>query len=156
MATQKWDLLEGLAEDDVNRILSLGSSRTIPQGTALFGLGDEATDLFLVERGAVKLTLPLMVDGESSDALVEERLPGQLLGWSALVPPHQYTLQAFTPVETDLLALPRTDLLGLLSDTPKLGYAVFTNLARVVGQRLQISQTMWILEMQRVLASRSG
>ena len=156
MATHDWDLLEGLGEDDVNRILALGSSRTVPQGTVLFGLGDEATDLFLVEKGAVKLTLPLVVDGESSDALVEERLPGQLLGWSALVPPHQYTLQAFAPVETHLLALPRITLLGLLSETPTVGYAVFTNLAKVVGQRLQISQTMWIREMQRVLASRSG
>ena len=60
MATLNWDLFEGLAEDDVKRILALGSSRTVPQGTVLFGLGDEAIDLFLVESGAVKLTLPLI------------------------------------------------------------------------------------------------
>jgi len=154
MSTQNWKIFEGLAEEDVNTILALGSSKTVSQGTVLFGLGDEATDLFLVVRGAVKLTLPLTVNGETSDALVEERLPGQLLGWSALVPPHQYTLQACAPVETDLLALPRTGLLALLSDTPAVGYAVFTNLAKGIGRRLQISQTMWIREMQRVLTTR--
>ncbi|MBT8396582.1 MAG: cyclic nucleotide-binding domain-containing protein [Gemmatimonadetes bacterium] len=156
MATPRWDLFEGLSEEDVTRILTLGSPRPVSQGTVLFRLGDEAIDLFLVQSGAINLTLPLMVNGESSNALVEERLPGQLLGWSALVPPHQYTLEAFAPVETDLLSLPRVDLLDLFAGDPGVGYVVFTNLARIVGQRLQISQTMWIREMQRVLASRAN
>ena len=156
MPTIDWDLLKGLPEGDVANILALGSSRTLSPGTLLFDLGDEAADLFLVETGKVNLTLPVRVGGDHHDALVEERLPGQLLGWSGLIPPHRYTLQARAPVETELLALPRTALLDLFSARPEVGYSALSNVAKVIGQRLQIFQTMWIREMQRTLEARGA
>lgn len=155
MATADWDLLEGIPREDVTRVLALGSSKTLPEGTVLFALGDQATHLFLVVGGRVSLTLPLRVGGAHRDGLVEERLAGQFLGWSGLIPPHQYTLQAVASEKTELLALPRTALLDLFSDEPQLGYAILTNVARVIGRRLQVFQTMWIREMQRSLESRS-
>lgn len=154
MSLKTWDLLTKVPDADAAAILELGSSRTLQPDTVVFGLGEEATDLFLVVRGKVKLTLPLRVGGEHQDALVEERLPGQLLGWSGLVPPHQYTLRAVATEETELLALPRAALLDLFSARPEVGYAVVSNVAAVIGQRLQIFQTMWIREMQRVIANR--
>lgn len=155
MATAEWDLLEGIPEEDVTRVLSLGSSKTLSKGTVLFALGDQATHLFLVVGGTVSLTLPLRVGGAQKDGMVEERLPGQFLGWSGLIPPHQYTLQAAAASETELLALPRTALLELFSADPRLGYSILTNLARVLGRRLQVFQTIWIREMQRSLENRS-
>lgn len=155
MATADWDLLEGIPREAVTRILALGSSKTLPKGTVLFALGDQATHLFLVVGGRVNLTLPLRVGGAHQDGMVEERLPGQFLGWSGLIRPHQYTLQAVAEEETELLALPRTALLDLFSAEPALGYTILTNVAKVIGQRLQVFQTMWIREMQRSLESRS-
>jgi CRP-like cAMP-binding protein len=64
-------------------------------------------------------------------------------------------LQASVPEKTELLALPREALLELFSHEPSLGYQVFRNVARVIGQRLQLFQTMWIREMQRAIESRS-
>jgi CRP-like cAMP-binding protein len=156
MALPDWDLLEGIPEEDVNGVLALASPTNLSEGTVLFGLGDEATDLFLVVSGKVSLTLPLRVGGGHQDALVEERLPGQILGWSGLIPPHRYTLQAVASEDTVLLGLPRTALIELFSARPEVGYAVLTNVAKVIGQRLQVFQTMWIREMQRVLESRSA
>jgi len=156
MSPAYWDLLAGLAEEDAKTLLDLGSSQTFSAGEEIFGLGDTATYLFLVVTGRVKLTLPLRLGGSHQDALVEERLPGQLLGWSGLIPPHKYTLRAVTGEEAQLLALPRTSLLELFSARPEVGQTVFSNVAAVIGQRLQIFQTMWIREMQRVIESRRG
>ncbi len=156
MSVQGWDLFAGIEREEVQRILSMGSKRTVASGSILFELGEEAVDLFLIERGAVRLTLPVTVGGKTSNALVEERLPGQLLGWSAVVPPHRYTLQASASVDTELLCLPRSSFLGLLTDMPSVGSRVFANLAGILGERLQVSQTMWIREMQRVLSNRDA
>lgn len=82
---------------------------------------------------------------------VEERLPGQMVGWSGLVPPHRFTLNATAPLETELLALPRGALLAHFAAWPAVGYVVNQNLARIVGQRLQVLQAMWLREMQRGL-----
>lgn len=154
MSLQSWDLLADIPEDGRRAVLDLGASRALPAGTVVFGLGDEASELFLVVTGKVNLTLPVHLEGKHLDATVEERLPGQLLGWSGLVPPHRYTLRAVATEETELLALPRAALLDLFAARPELGYAVLSNVAAVIGRRLQIFQTMWIREMQRVIETR--
>ncbi len=150
------DIFASLSREEVGRILSMASPRTVPAENVVFGLGDEAINLFLVEKGAVKLTLPITVAGKTLDTLVEERLPGQLLGWSALVPPHRYTLRASATVDSELQSIPRNSFFDLLDSMPSVGYTVFTNLAAILGERLQLSQTMWIREMQRRLSNRGG
>ena len=74
-----------------------------------------------------------------------------MVGWSGLVPPHRYTLNASAPLVTELLALPRAALLAHFAACPAVGYVVCRNLAGIVGQRLQVLQAMWLREMQRSL-----
>lgn len=150
------DLLAGLHEDDASQVLLLGAPRALSPGQVVFELGDEARDLYLVKEGRIELTLPMWVGGRQEDVPVEERVPAQMLGWSALVPPHRFTLKATATVETELLALPREDLLGFLSSRPEVGLAVMTNLAAIVGQRFQVFQTMWLRQVQRALETRDG
>jgi hypothetical protein len=85
---------------------------------------------------------------------VEERLPGQALGWSALIPPHRFTLKAVAPLDTQVLAFSRAALFQLFAVRPAVGYTVTRNVAAVVGQRLQVFQAMWLREMERVVQLR--
>lgn len=152
--SQQADLLAGLSADDANAILAIGRPIRLGRGDVLFALGSQADDLYLVDRGRIALTLPLQVRGHDQDVLVEERLPGQAVGWSALIPPHRFTLAASAPLETHVVALARGALLGHFAEHPAVGYAVLRNVAAIVGQRLQVVQAMWLREMQRVVASR--
>src|SRR5512134_2062026 len=145
------DLLAGLAEDEAARVLELASRQVLLAGAVLFNLGDAADSLFVVERGRVALTLPMKVRGKEQNVLIEERSPGQTLGWSALVPPHRFTLKAAALVDSEVVALPRVALAKHLSAHPAVGYVVTRNVSAVVGQRLSVFQTMWLREMQRVV-----
>jgi toluene monooxygenase system ferredoxin subunit len=145
------DLLAGLAEEEAGRVLALASRSTLPAGAVLFNLGDAADSLFVVERGRIALTLPMKVRGKQQDVLIEERGAGETLGWSALVPPHRFTLKAAALVESEVVALPRTALAEHLAAHPAIGYLVARNVSAVVGQRLSVFQTMWLREMQRVV-----
>jgi CRP-like cAMP-binding protein len=156
MAMSHPDLLAGLAADDAARVMALASPVALAPGQVLFHLGADATSLFLVERGRVALTLPMQILGREEDVLVEERSPGQALGWSALIPPHRFTLKAKAEVETVVLAFPRETLLAHFADRPAIGYVVTRNVASVVGQRLQVFQAMWLREMQRMVELRSA
>jgi toluene monooxygenase system ferredoxin subunit len=151
MATSQPDLLAGLADDAAAGIMALGSRVSLAAGAVLFNLGDTADNLFLIERGRIALSMPMQVRGREEDVLIEQRLPGQGLGWSALIPPHRFTLKATAPLETELIALPRSALLEHFAARPAVGYAVTRNLAAVVGQRLQVFQAMWLREVQRVV-----
>ncbi|HKZ30873.1 MAG TPA: cyclic nucleotide-binding domain-containing protein [Vicinamibacteria bacterium] len=145
------DLLAGLAEEEAARVLALGRHSTLPAGAVLFNLGDAADSLFVVERGQIALTLPMKVRGKEQDVLIEERATGQTLGWSALVPPHHFTLKAAALVDSEVVALPRIALCAHLAAHPAVGYLVAQNVSAVVGQRLQVFQPMWLREMQRVV-----
>jgi CRP-like cAMP-binding protein len=154
MASDQPELLAGLTPGDAADVLALGSRVSLAVGEVLFNLGDVADRLFVVERGRIDLSLPMQVRGQESDVLVEERLPGQALGWSALIPPHRFTLKAVAPLETLLLAFPRSALVEHFTARPLVGYTVTRNVAAIVGQRLQVFEAMWLREMQRVVQLR--
>jgi len=151
MATGRPDLLEGLTDEEAAQVAALGSRIELSAGEVLFKLGDPAQSQYVVEQGRIVLTLPMRVRGGEQDALIEERGPGQALGWSALVPPHRFTLKAAAAVDAAVLALPREALLAHFEARPEVGYRVARNVAAVVGQRLQVFQAMWLREMQRVV-----
>jgi len=150
------ELLNGLSSAEMEQVLGLGTRLTVPSGTSLFRLGDSADRLFLTERGRVRLTLPMQVRGKEEDILVEERSPGQIVGWSALIPPYRFTLTATAPLETEVIALPREALVDYFAAHPAAGYKIAMNLAVVIGHRLHLFQTMWLREMQRNVEARSA
>lgn len=155
MATSGPELLNDLAPDEGAAILALAGRKRLAPGSVLFHLGDEAKDLYVIERGRVALTLPMQVHGRQEDIMVEERLSGQTVGWSALIPPHRFTLKATTQIETEVLVLPRGVLRDHLSTRPAVAYTLTMNLASVIGQRLQVFQAMWLREMQRLVELRT-
>jgi hypothetical protein len=101
------------------------------------------------------LTLPLRVAGRDEHVLIEERQAGQALGWSALIPPHRFTLKAAAPLETEVLAFPRAALLSHFATRPAVGYQVVLNVAAVMGHRLQVLQAMWLRQVQHMVELRS-
>lgn len=148
------DILRGLTPDQARQILALGVRTTIASGAELFHLGDEATNIYLISRGRIRLTLPMQVRGHAEDVLVEERAPGQTVGWSALIPPYCFTLTATAPLETEVIALSRNALSEYFAAHPAVGYTVTLNVAAVVGHRLELFQAMWLREMQRMVEIR--
>lgn len=151
MSLAPLELLAGLAPEDCTAVLALGAETHLAGGHVLFDLGADATNLYVVRHGLIALTLPMEVRGQAQDVLIEERGPGQTVGWSALIPPHRFTLKATAPLGTDLLVLPRRALADYLDAHPEAGYQVARNVAAVVGQRLQVFQAMWLRQMQRVV-----
>ena len=156
MAPENSELLKDLTTEEVQRILALGTRVSVPSGASLFRLGDPAERLFLIERGRIRLTLPMQVRGRQEDVVVEERTSGQTVGWSALIPPHKFTLAATAPLETEVIALPREELRKHFAANSSVGYQVTLNLAVVIGHRLQLFQAMWLREMQRTVEKHSA
>ncbi|MFZ0772621.1 MAG: cyclic nucleotide-binding domain-containing protein [Candidatus Sulfotelmatobacter sp.] len=150
------ELLNGLSPVEAEGVLKLGAKLIVPSGTSLFRLGDPADRLFLIERGRIKLTLPMQVRGKEEDIFVEERSPGQTVGWSALIPPCRFTLTATAPLfEAEVIALPQEALRQYFAANPAAGHKIALNLAVVIGHRLQLFQTMWLREMQRTVEVRT-
>lgn len=156
MTGRSWEMLEGLDPGDVEAILGLSTTLSMKQGERLFDLGDDATHVFFVDSGRIRLTLPLSVGDRRVDAMVGERIPGHLVGWSGLIPPHKFTVMAVASESSRIVSLPREALLAYFMTHPEAGFMAYSNLARIVGQRLQVFQTLWIREMQHVVKSKTS
>lgn len=148
------ELLDGLSHDEAARFMDLGVRLSLAPGHILFKLGEPADRMFLVESGRINLTLPMQIRSAVEDMLVEEKMTGETLGWSGLIPPHRYTLKAVAAMETELIAFPRGALLEHFVANPGVGYKIHRNVAAVIGHRLGIFQSMWLREMQRVVEFR--
>jgi CRP-like cAMP-binding protein len=151
-----YELLNGLASAEVEQVLELGSRLIVPSGTPLFRLGEPADRLYLTTRGRLRLSLPMQIRGQEQNILTEEIAPGQTAGWSALIPPHLFTLTATALLETEVIALPREALHTYFAAHPAAGCTIAQNLAVVIGHRLQMFQTMWLREMQRTVEVHSA
>jgi CRP/FNR family cyclic AMP-dependent transcriptional regulator len=154
MPTPQTDLLRGLSEDEAARLMAIGVPITVPTGGVLFRLGEAAERVYQVVHGRITLTLPMQIRGSQEDVLIEERLAGETVGWSGLIPPHRFTLKASAAVESQIVAFPRAALLEHFGAHPDIAYTVTRNVAAVIGHRLQVFQTMWLREMQRAVETR--
>lgn len=151
MATRQPDLMLGLSEEETARLLALGVATSVARGETLFRLGATADALYVVEHGRIVLTLPMHIRDGEEQVVVEENQPGETVGWSGLVAPHRFTLNATAAVASELRAFPRAALLDHFRSYPGVGYQVMQNVAGVIGHRLQVFQTMWLREMQRAV-----
>ena len=154
--TTKWGLLQGLRPDEEERVRALGEVIRVPSGTGLFALGEPATKLYIVESGRIGLSMPLQIRGDERDVLVSEMLPGEMVGWSAMVAPHRFTLTAKATVDSLVVAISREGLSALFEQEPRVGAVILGNVASAMAKRLQKVQAMWLREIQRTVNSKFG
>lgn len=111
-----------------------------PEGTRLFDEGQDAKGCWLIQTGQVALQSDVPGRGPVT---VHTLGPGDMLGWSWLVPPHHwhFTATARTPVTA--LALDTVALRALADGDPALGYPLLLGVLEAALARLQA--TRWRL-----------
>jgi CRP-like cAMP-binding protein len=148
------ELFAGLPDEHLCRLGGLAERQVMAASTVLFRMGDVADKLYVLRRGRVLLSLPLCIEDTDLDLTVDERVPPQLLGWSALVPPHTSTLTARTLVESEMYVFYRGPLTAALREDPSVGLHVMSNLAGVMARRFHQTQALWMRELQRGIDAR--
>jgi CRP-like cAMP-binding protein len=146
------EVFAGLSDEQRRSVAAIARERDAAAGEVLFRAGDEADALYVVRRGRVELTFPLVVMGQARDTRFQTLEPGRTLAWSALVPPHRLTMSARAATATELLAFPRERLRMLFDADPRLAHLVMANVARVVATRLHELLALWVREVQRNVA----
>lgn len=143
------ELFVGLSGEQRRAVAHLARETKAFPGQALFRLGGQANAFYVVQRGSVELTFPLVVMGEHKETRFQTLEPGRTLAWSALVAPHRLTMSARATTAVDLLEFDRARIEQLFRDDPDIGRVVMSNLACVVGARFHELLALWVREVQR-------
>ena len=131
------ELFRDLADEELSSIAILCSEVVEAEGVELIREGQNADRLFVVTRGKVALHKRLGRRADRRATTVAFCSSGQILGWSALVPPGRYTLSATAWEPVMLLAIPAPLLRRAIDLNPDMGLRIMRCLSEIMARRLQ-------------------
>ena len=126
-----WDL----TELDQLALTTVCHEVQLEEGEQLARLGDEATSLFLVKSGRVRLCAPSTGDGANTE--VEIAHAGQIFGEVSALLDLPHNLDIIAQTKTELLAIPRESLNHLRDQNPNLALTLYEIFAAFMGRRLR-------------------
>jgi CRP-like cAMP-binding protein len=106
-------------------------------GRLLLAEGDEATTLYLLRRGRVAIEVH---GGDRRTMVVETVGPGQVVGWSWLVPPCTWSFDARAIEPVGAIAIDGACLRAKAEADPEFGYAILKEIAQLLLERLQATR----------------
>jgi CRP-like cAMP-binding protein len=130
------EFFEGLSVEQLATIADQCEEVSCRQGEVLFRVGHKAERLYILSEGEIQISIQLSSRPERLTMSVIDE-PGQVLGWSALVAPYQYTASALCKTDGRLLAIDGQALMQVLKQDPTMGFVIVQRLVEVIGARLR-------------------
>ena len=124
----------GLTKGQLERVATLGRSRSFPQDTRIYTVGDAVDDFYVLADGMVRFTLGLGKRETSAGDIIRR---GDVFGWAPLVEGHARriaTAYCLTPCE--VIAIDGGALNALMESEAALGYALMKKLAVLLTSEL--------------------
>ncbi len=123
----------GLPEATRSRLARLGRVASYPAGTVILREGADADALGIILDGRVAVRLQVPGRGSTTILTVE---PGDLIGWSAVVPPHRSTSTVVALDATTVVEFPGPALRAEIDADPLFAAAIMPRVLGTVARRL--------------------
>ncbi len=115
------------------RLAAMAKVVEYPPGAEVFREGAEATEFGIVTAGRIALRVLVPERGQTTILTCE---PGDIVNWSALVPPYRSTSTGVAIEPVTLLAFDGAELRNALRHDCALASVVYPRLLRAVARRL--------------------
>ncbi|MFD5246090.1 Crp/Fnr family transcriptional regulator [Amycolatopsis sp. NPDC058340] len=141
-------LLAGLSETQRSTLAATGRIEDYEPGTRLFDESGEADRCWLIISGRVAVDTYIPHRGPVT---LQSVGPGELLGWSWLIPPYRWHFGAVAVAPTRALVLDAGQVRALVETDPELGYRLTRILLETLVDRLQATR-LRLLDLYRTPA----
>ena len=126
----------GLSEERLGLIAGCGRTGGFDPGEFLACEGDAADSFFVIRRGKVALEMP----APAEELVIATLGEGAIVGWSWLVPPHQWSFDVRALESTRTIVFDGACLRGKCEADPALGYELMRRFAGIILDRLQATR----------------
>ena len=146
---RRYPFFAGLTMSQISTLAQAALEERYETNHFLFHEGDRLTHFYLLLEGAVGIALEVpardvthsisdqLAGTMKSDVIVVSTVgPGELFGWSAVLPPHEATSAGKVLANSRVVAFDGAELLQAFVDDPQFGYQMTQKLAGLVRQRL--------------------
>lgn len=95
--------------------------------------GDQASGFYVVTRGNVSIEVPAI---QGPTLHLQELQPGDMLGWSWLIPPYRWSFLIRTEAPVDVIEFDGKAVLARCEADPKFGYEILKRVSALMSERL--------------------
>jgi CRP/FNR family transcriptional regulator, cyclic AMP receptor protein len=127
-------VFEGMTEEQLQLIAGCAQNAGFAAGERLFREGEPADTFYLVRKGRVALSTHAPARGP---VLIETLDPGEIVGWSWIVPPYVWHFDARAVDDVRAVAFDGACLRGKCETDHALGYELMRRFGGVMLDRLQ-------------------
>ncbi len=127
-------LTHGLRPETRTRMAELGSLVELPADAVLTREGERTESVGILLTGRIALRVRVPERGAVTILTVE---PGDIVGWSALVPPHRASSTAVALIPSELALFDGEVLRDALAADPALAAEIYPVLLSAVARRLE-------------------
>jgi CRP-like cAMP-binding protein len=127
----------GLEERHLSLLVSCATNVRFKAGDFLLREGEEANQFYLLRSGRVSLEI---FTPDRGPIVVQTIGEGDIVGWSWLVPPYRWSLDARAVDLTRAIALDGACLRGKFEADHELGYTIYKRFVPVIAQRLEATR----------------
>lgn len=117
-----------------NALAAIGRIVSAPAGSVLMREGETNDVMAIVLDGRVSLRMRVPERGQVSIVTIE---PGDVVGWSAMVPPYRATSTAVVLTDTELAQFDGPRLRELIANNAELAAQLYPVLLKAVARRLE-------------------
>ncbi len=127
----------GLDDASIDFLAANARPRQLAEGHVLFHQGEPADHFYLMRDGHLCLEIPA-IEGPALE--LQDIGPGQLVGWSWLIPPGQWNFQARARTAIDVLEFDGTAVLEHCEAEPRFGFEIARRFSGLMSERLQFAR----------------
>lgn len=141
VATSK--LFSGIADDALDFLVEHAEEKSLDEGKILFHHGDRATQFFLMLDGHLSLQIPAI---EGPVLELQDIGPGQVAGWSWLIPPNLWRFQARARTAIRYVEFDGEAILAHCEAEPIFGYELVKRFSALMSERLDFARQKMMAE----------
>ena len=123
---KQFNSLKSLTKDELVRISSCKTSKTIKKGEVIFEEGEVLNGVYCVKDGICKLS---KLSENGKDQIVKMVVKGQLLGQRSLISEESSNLQAVALNDMEVCFIPKSEIIADLQKNPKFSFDVLKDMA---------------------------
>ncbi|BCR05016.1 cyclic nucleotide-binding protein [Desulfuromonas versatilis] len=127
-------LFKDMAEDEISTLAGIFSEKRMDEGMTVFIENMPGESLYLVQRGAIKIS-KMLAEGEEKTLVILG--PEDVFGEMAILDGAPRSATARVAETAQLLSIKKDDFEKLCDSNPKLGLKLMRNIIRVFSQRIR-------------------
>ena len=157
---RRYSFFGGLDYSQVVTVAQVADEISVPAGHYFFHEGDELNHFYLAVEGEVGVVIDLPKPGvsyrlsellthqiQTNDVIVIAIGPGEIFGWSALVPPHNATSSGKALTSCRVITFDCQQLRQSFEEDYQFGYLMTQKAAQVIRSRLRQLRTESLVQL---------